>query len=173
VVRTAQAQLLGNIFSSTIFAGRKMFRAFLACALILITEAGISCSFDNGGSGSIQKNYITTWTCDQMPIPNMMRWEVANPYGWTISTMVSSGGNGCTGGSVNPIQPEGSIQNHRLRNATATTIGCPDFPCCLRISCSNGNSGDCTNLGVKSVYMNPSAFSIEAAVSSENFTTAM
>ncbi len=130
-----------------------MLRTMFIFALAVATEAGITCRANE--AVSIQKNFITTWTCDRTPIPYEMRWEVTNLYGWTLSTFVSTGGNGCTGGSPqNQYQPEGTIFNHRLRNATASTIGCPDFPCCLRIRCEGVNNGDCTNIGVKADFLN-------------------
>jgi hypothetical protein len=134
-----------------------MHRAVFMFALAAVTNAGISCSKRNSDF-TVQKGYITTWLCDQMPMPNQMQWEVTNPFGWLISTYACAGGNSCTGppGPYTDLcQPEGTIRNHRLRNATVSTISCPDFPCCMRIECSTGNNGDCTNMGFKAVFTNP------------------
>ena len=141
-------------------------------ALAAASEAGISCSLTTP-SWTVQKNHITTWPCEQTPIPNQMQWEVTNLFGWTISTYVSSGGNGCSSGSPDQqYQPEGTIRDHRLRNATASTIGCPDFPCCLRILCSGSNNADCSGIGVKVVFFNPNPMSESGGVDiTNNITT--
>ena len=129
-----------------------MVMAMLACA-----KSSLVCNRPLTSMGTLWRpNSIYTWNCNNNPYATRMWYHLENPDGFRISVKLLDGANDCASLTYDSLngKPEVSYTNLGLTNTTMFDGRCNQVPCCLKMLCLQGNSGNCTNVKLSYQFSN-------------------